>query len=84
LQHINWLNSNTLICCSSTHPDVITVDGYLNGHRAHMINDSGASGNFITQKYINDDGRETLTSNVNYTHPKTVNLQMDQQLKQIK
>jgi len=28
----------------------------------------------MTQKYLNDDERETLTSNVNYSQPKTVNL----------
>jgi len=50
------------------------VDGYLNGYRAHILIDSGASGNFLTRKYINDNGRETLASNVNHTHPKTVKL----------
>ena len=73
-QHINWVNSNALICCSSTHSDVITVDGYLNGHSAHMLINSGASGNFITEKYIIGSGRETLASIIDHTIPKTVKL----------
>ena len=73
-KHINWINSNALICCSSTHSDVITVDGYLNGHSAHMLIDSGASGNFITEKYIIGSGRETLASIIDHTSPKTVKL----------
>jgi len=46
-----------------------------------MLIDSGASGNFITQKYINGDGRLLMLTIHNQ---KQLNLQMDQQLKQIK
>ena len=69
----DWLNSNAFMCCSSTQSDVITVKGLLNGHKARMLIDSGASGNFITQKFI-DAGRETLNACLTGMDPKSVKL----------
>jgi len=36
-----------LTVCSTTHEDVITVNGKLNGKNAKCLIDSGASGNLL-------------------------------------
>ena len=43
-----------LTVCSTTHEDVITVNGKLNGKNAKCLIDSGASGNFINRAFISD------------------------------
>ena len=68
------MSSNSLICCSSsTQSDVITVNGFLNGRAARMLIDSGASGNFITKKFL-ATGCETLTECISEINPKNVKL----------
>ena len=68
-----WWSSNALTCYSSTHSDVMTIKGFLNGHEARMLIDSGASGNFVNAQFLGN-GRETLAACMSDTSPKNVKL----------
>ena len=48
-----WLATQEQKVCSLEHSEVITVNGTLNGRNARLLLDSGASGNFISQSFIN-------------------------------
>ena len=68
----DWLKSNGFMCCPSTN-QMSSVKGFWNGHEAHMLIDSGASGNFITEECLSP-GRETLNEMISIMDPKSVKL----------
>ena len=66
-----WLRANKLVCHSASHSDCIVIHGKLNGKKAVMLLDSGASGNFLRSSFV-DGARESLQ--INSVSPKKINL----------
>ena len=73
-----WLQVNELcLCLTATHSDVMIINARLNGHKARLLLDSGASGNFIKSSFINGTSENSVNPNdfkISNIEPKNIKL----------
>jgi len=64
--------NESCLCSTATHSNVMIIDAKLNGHKARLLLDSGASGNFIKSSFINGTSENLVTLNQRILNWQTV------------